>query len=107
MAVVRSAARCHHQETGRVPRPCRPQRDPLLRQIEVEEIDAHARPVRSVATPPAQAASAITFIDTILSGSLTGSPRLILSTISIPSTTLPHTVYCRSSQGESAKQMKN
>ena len=42
-------------------------------------------------TPPQ--ASAATFIETILSGFCTGSPRLILSTFSMPSITLPQTVY--------------
>src|SRR5215467_5174667 len=44
---------------------------------------------------------------TILSGSRTGSPRLILSTFSMPDTTLPQTVYWRLRKGASAKQMKN
>ena len=44
---------------------------------------------------------------TILSGSFTGSPRLILSTFSMPSMTLPQTVYWRSRKRASAKQMKN
>src|SRR5690348_18237322 len=44
---------------------------------------------------------------TILSGSRTGSPRLILSTFSIPSTTLPHAVYWLSRKVASPKQMKN
>src|SRR5262245_18132256 len=41
------------------------------------------------------------------SGSLTGSPRLILSTFSIPAITLPQTVYWPLRNGASAKQMKN
>src|SRR5690348_8758660 len=45
--------------------------------------------------------------ETILSGSLTGSPRLILSTFSMPEITLPHTVYCLSRKRASVKQMKN
>src|SRR5674476_971375 len=44
---------------------------------------------------------------TILSGSLTGSPRLILSTLSIPSITLPQAVYWLSRKRASSKQMKN
>ena len=44
---------------------------------------------------------------TILSGSLTGSPRLILSTFSMPSVTLPQTVYWLSRKRASSKQMKN
>src|SRR5271169_6927991 len=43
----------------------------------------------------------------ILSGSRTGSPRLILSTFSMPETTLPQTVYCRLRKAASPKQMKN
>ena len=54
-----------------------------------------------------QAASAITFIETIESGSRTGSPRLILSTFSMPSTTSPQTVYCLSRKRASSKTMKN
>jgi hypothetical protein len=38
---------------------------------------------------------------------LDGSPRLILSTLSMPSMTLPHTVYCLSRKEASSKQMKN
>src|SRR5580698_9517896 len=44
---------------------------------------------------------------TILSGSFTGSPRLILSTFSIPDTTFPQAVYCLSKNRASSKQMKN
>ena len=44
---------------------------------------------------------------TILSGSFTGSPRLILSTFSMPETTLPQTVYWRLRKAASPKQMKN
>ena len=51
--------------------------------------------------------SAATFIDTILSGSWTGSPRLILSTLSMPSMTWPQTVYWRLRKAASSKQMKN
>src|SRR5690606_20379892 len=40
-----------------------------------------------------QAALAATVALVIRSGSRTGSPRLILSTFSMPSVTLPHTVY--------------
>jgi hypothetical protein len=43
----------------------------------------------------------------ILSGSRTGSPRLILSTFSMPDVTRPQTVYCRSRTRASSKQMKN
>src|SRR6188508_1997047 len=44
---------------------------------------------------------------TILSGSCTGSPRLILSTFSMPSMTLPQTVYWLSRNPALSKQMKN
>ena len=44
---------------------------------------------------------------TILSGFCTGSPRLILSTFSMPSVTLPHTVYWLLRNEASSKQMKN
>src|ERR1019366_7294065 len=44
---------------------------------------------------------------TILSGLLTGSPRLILSTFSMPSITLPQAVYWLSRKRASSKQMKN
>src|SRR5690606_7004292 len=53
------------------------------------------------------ATSAATFIATILSGSCTGSPRLILSTFSIPSITWPQIEYCRLRKPASSKQMKN
>src|SRR4051812_45108643 len=43
----------------------------------------------------------------ILSGFFTGSPRLILSTFSMPEVTLPHTVYWLLRKEASSKQMKN
>src|SRR5438128_1270654 len=46
-------------------------------------------------------------METILSGSFTGSPRLILSTFSMPSITLPHTVYFLSRKVASSNTMKN
>src|ERR1700742_5291205 len=52
-------------------------------------------------------ASAAMRIVTILSGFFTGSPRLILSTFSMPSVTLPQTVYCLSRKRASPKTMKN
>src|SRR5437588_6261683 len=54
-----------------------------------------------------QAASSAMRALTILSGSRTGSPRLILSTFSMPDVTLPQTVYCLSRNRASVKQMKN
>src|ERR1700754_5135823 len=44
---------------------------------------------------------------TILSGSTTGSPRLILSTTSMPDTTSPTTVYFPFSDEPSSNMMKN
>src|ERR1700692_555436 len=55
----------------------------------------------------AQAASAAMCSLTILSGFFTGSPRLILSTFSIPAVTLPQTVYWLLRNDASSKQMKN
>src|SRR2546421_12243933 len=52
-------------------------------------------------------ASAAILAEMMRSGLATGSPRLILSTLSIPSVTLPQTVYWPLSHGDSAKQMKN
>src|SRR5579871_3313748 len=58
-------------------------------------------------------AAGFTDIFTILSGSpemaplLCSPPFLMASTCSMPEITLPQTVYCRSSQGASPKQMKN
>src|SRR2546430_17243483 len=44
---------------------------------------------------------------TILSGFCTGSPRLILSTFSMPDVTLPQTVYWLLRNEALSKQMKN
>src|SRR5262245_2294196 len=52
-------------------------------------------------------ASAAILAEVIRSGSITGSPRLILSTFAMPSVTCPQTVYLPSRKGASAKQMKN
>ena len=79
-----------------------PQRDEFLRKIEVEVVDAHG----TGRTSP-QAASAATFMLTILSGLAGGSPRVILSTFSMPSMTRPQTVYLPSRKSASSKQMKN
>src|ERR1700738_3171512 len=54
-----------------------------------------------------QAASSAMRALTILSGFCTGSPRLILSTFSMPDVTLPQTVYCLLRKDASSKQMKN
>src|SRR5207237_9869589 len=55
----------------------------------------------------ALSASAAMCALTILSGSFTGSPRLILSTFSMPEVTLPQTVYWPLRKDASAQQMKN
>ena len=47
VAVVEPLPRLHHEQPGRVARPRRAERDALLRQVEIEEIDAHAAPVSS------------------------------------------------------------
>ena len=46
-------------------------------------------------------------METILSGVAGGSPRVILSTFSMPRLTRPHTVYWPSRKVASSKQMKN
>src|SRR3569623_385229 len=51
--------------------------------------------------------SAATLTEVILSGSRTGAPRLIWSTLSMPSMTLPQTVYCLSRKRASSNTMKN
>src|SRR5271156_632683 len=65
------------------------------------DAETYHKPAKTRKTPQLNVAL------TILSGSRTGSPRLILSTFSIPETTLPQTVYCRSRKCASPKQMKN
>src|SRR6202043_3170245 len=55
----------------------------------------------------AHLASDATCTLTILSGSATGSPRLSLSTTSMPDTTSPTTVYFPLSDEPSANMMKN
>src|SRR6478735_329935 len=67
-----------------------------------------AMPGHGVATAPAGANDYAPIVAlTILSGSLTGSPRLIWSTCSMPSITLPQTVYWLLRKLASSKQMKN
>src|SRR6202048_1657831 len=60
-----------------------------------------------VAPLPFYVMSDATCTFTILSGSVTGSPRLILSTTSMPQTPSPTTVYFPFSEGPSANMMKN
>src|SRR3954452_21883946 len=67
-------------------------------------MDARVKPAHD---DDGQAASAAMRALMILSGSLTGSPRLILSTFSMPEVTLPHTVYWLLRKEASSKQMKN
>src|SRR6476659_6560099 len=62
---------------------------------------------RCAATPLPHLMSDATCTFTILSGSATGSPRLILSTTSMPDTTSPITVYFPFSEAPSANMMKN
>ena len=109
------------QHARAVPRVGGSKRDAFGRKNEIERVDAHGIPVpapasreqaageagRTSAFAPALGKRQLSVALTILSGSRTGSPRLILSTFSIPETTLPQTVYCRSRKGASPKQMKN
>src|SRR5262249_36579649 len=110
----------HHQQPRSVARTCRPQRDAPGRQLEVEESGTHIRHQGSsvryqneylipdtCSLIPGHPASDFIRAETILSGLTTGSPRLMPSTFSIPSTTLPHTVYWPLRNGASSKQMKN
>src|SRR5258705_4103138 len=132
-AVMQRAIRLHHQHARRIARPRGPQRDAGGGEFEVEEIGAHgpgaACPVRSFRgaskmrtrsleipgsrfacpgmTASVQAASTAMCALTILSGFCTGSPRLILSTFSMPDVTLPQTVYWPLRNDASSKQMKN
>src|SRR6476646_12271965 len=82
----------------------------VLRPAMGERSDAVLRPAMADITHVCRGyflASDAMVALTILSGSRTGSPRLILSTFSIPSTTLPHAVYWLSRKVASPKQMKN
>src|SRR3954466_1751760 len=67
-------------------------------------MDARVKPAHD---DGGHAASAAMRALMILSGSFTGSPRLILSTFSMPEVTLPHTVYWLFRKEASSKQMKN
>src|SRR5580700_3742879 len=58
-------------------------------------------------SPPGYSASAATCMRTMRSGSRGGSPRLSLSTTSMPSTTSPITVYWRLRKWPSSNMMKN
>src|SRR5580704_13800985 len=103
MTIGERAIRLDHKHPRRITGGCRRQSDALGRQIEIKEIDAHDRGPSKARFPRPQLKVALT----ILSGSRTGSPRLILSTFSMPETTLPQTVYFRSRNPASPKQMKN
>ena len=46
----RLAVRPHREQTRRIARGCRPKRDPLLGQVEIEQVDAHAAPAKGAAT---------------------------------------------------------
>src|SRR3954454_14442128 len=67
-------------------------------------MDARVKPAHDT---NGYAASAAMRALMILSGSFTGSPRLILSTFSMPEVTLPHTLYWLLRKEASSKQMKN
>src|SRR4051794_16096749 len=67
-------------------------------------MDARVKPAHDES---GYAASAAIRALMILSGSFTGSPRLILSTFSMPDVTLPHTVYWLLRKAALSKQMKN
>src|SRR5580698_1351954 len=103
MTIGERAIRLDHKHPRRITGGCRRQSDALGRQIEIKEIDAHDRGPSKARFPRPQLRVAFT----ILSGSRTGSPRLILSTFSMPETTLPQAVYCLSRNFASSKQMKN
>src|SRR5208337_2456850 len=82
-----------------------PLSDQLFGRKTVHHQNANRRKDHTAPTPAP--ARQLKVALTILSGSLTGSPRLILSTFSMPETTLPQTVYWRSRKWASSKQMKN
>ena len=42
----RLAVRSHREQTRRIARGCRPKRDPLVGQVEIEQVDAHAAPAK-------------------------------------------------------------
>src|SRR5262249_10587370 len=113
----------HHQEPSRIARRGGLERDAVLGKVKSEKVGTHGggrtRGAHNICSPWALGAalsragcdmaqrSAATLSEVIRSGFCTGSPRLILSTLSMPSTTLPQTVYCRSRNGASSKQIKN
>src|ERR1700730_7466259 len=103
-AVSLTPALWHHRRVKRsLQRPCRVR----CRGDEGESIpvpqSAYYRPIYF----PSAAMRAVT----MLSGSRTGSPRLVFSTVFLAALhsplTLPQTVYSPSSHFESSKQMKN
>src|SRR5262249_1823690 len=106
------AAGPHYHQPRRVTRHDRTQRNPGRRKIEIKEIGTHGLSSRQRAAERrapddiVQDQGAPVAIDAfrILSGSRTGSPRLILSTFSMPSTTCPHTVYWRVGKEGTGKQ---
>src|SRR5258705_10712059 len=128
-AVEQDTIGLHDEHAGGIARARRAQRDAAGWKFEVEEVGAHGQTVIAGLDPaihllrkrrlmdtrvkPAyddfgvHAASAAMRALTILSGFCTGSPRLILSTFSIPDVTFPHTVYWFLRKGASSKQRKN
>ncbi len=107
---MRISPRSNAQQPGRIARACRTQRDRGVRQNEIKSVDAHAiikkaRSGRGSRAFPSESQPIVAVV--MRSGSRTGSPRLILSTFSMPEITCPQTVYCLSRKRASSKQMKN
>ena len=114
----RHACRTHDQKPRVVARLSGTQRNAFGRKLEIEQIGAHGGSRESADTPlvgccpptsdaPPPRTHDLIWAFKILSGLITGSPRLILSTFSMPSVTVPQTVYWPLRNGASAKQMKN
>src|SRR5882724_10176829 len=80
---------------------------PQSKNLERDDVHLDIITLLSAAPPTDYAASAAMCALTILSGFCTGSPRLILSTFSMPELTLPQTVYWPLRNDASSKQMKN
>src|SRR5258705_11045687 len=128
-AVEQDTIGLHDEHAGGLAWARRAQSDAGSWKFEVEEVGAHGetgiagidpaihllrkRRLMDTRVKPAyddfgvHAASAAMRALTILSGFCTGSPRLILSTFSMPDVTLPQTVYWLLRNEASSKQMKN
>ena len=95
--VARRASNCRrrlHSATPRHPQAAHARRARAVRRAFVVDL------LRITRRPPRRD------LDDLV-GVAHGSPRLILSTFSMPSITLPQTVYCLSRKRASSKQMKN